>query len=162
MTDLATWLEQQGLGKYAQLFAAHQVDLEVLSDLTEEDLDRLGLPLGPRKKLFKAAKSLRAPDADRARQLAETRAGADGERRQLTVLFCDLVGYAELALRLDPEVLQGIVRCYEDTCAACGTRYAGYVFPRLGTRAAGEVLGAAHFDPSCATVAKSGQAQGGV
>ncbi len=108
------------------------MDLEVLSDLTEEDLDRLGLPLGPRKKLLKAAKSLRAPDADRAAQLAETRAGADGERRQLIVLFCDMVGFTELASRLDPEVLQGIVRRYEDTCAVCITRYEGYVFQRLG------------------------------
>jgi class 3 adenylate cyclase len=56
----------------------------------------------------------------------------DAERRQLTVLFCDMVGFTELASRLDPEVLQGIVRSYEDTCAACVTRYEGYVFQRLG------------------------------
>jgi class 3 adenylate cyclase len=56
----------------------------------------------------------------------------EGERRQLTVLFCDMVGFTELASRLDPEVLQQIVRAYEDTCAACVTRYEGYVFQRLG------------------------------
>jgi class 3 adenylate cyclase len=54
------------------------------------------------------------------------------ERRQLTVLFCDLVGFTELATRVDPEVLQGIIRSYEDTCAVCVTRYEGYVYQRLG------------------------------
>jgi class 3 adenylate cyclase len=56
----------------------------------------------------------------------------EGERRQLTVLFCDMVGFTELANRLDPEVLQGIIRSYEDACAVCITRYEGYVFQRLG------------------------------
>jgi class 3 adenylate cyclase/tetratricopeptide (TPR) repeat protein len=54
------------------------------------------------------------------------------ERRQLTVLFCDMVGFTELANRVDPEVLDGIVRSYEDACAVCVTRYEGYVFQRLG------------------------------
>jgi class 3 adenylate cyclase/predicted ATPase len=60
------------------------------------------------------------------------RRAEQGERRQLTVLFCDMVGFTELASRLDPEVLQGIVRSYEDACAVCVTRYEGYVFQRLG------------------------------
>ena len=55
-----------------------------------------------------------------------------GERRQLTVLFCDMVGFTELANRVDPEVLDGIIRNYEDACAVCITRYEGYVFQRLG------------------------------
>src|SRR5215211_7755276 len=55
-----------------------------------------------------------------------------GERRQLTVLFCDMVGFTELATRVDPEVLQGVIRSYEDACAVCITRYEGYVFQRLG------------------------------
>jgi class 3 adenylate cyclase/tetratricopeptide (TPR) repeat protein/energy-coupling factor transporter ATP-binding protein EcfA2 len=54
------------------------------------------------------------------------------ERRQLTVLFCDMVGFTELANRVDPEVLQGIIRRYEDACAVCITRYEGYVYQRLG------------------------------
>ena len=54
-----------------------------------------------------------------------------GERRQLTVLFCDMVGFTELANRVDPEVLQGIIRRYEDACAVCITRYEGYVYQRL-------------------------------
>ena len=60
-------------------------------------------------------------------------ASADiGERRHLTVLFCDMVGYTELANRVDPEVLQTIIHAYEDACAACVERYEGYVFQRLG------------------------------
>ena len=55
-----------------------------------------------------------------------------GERRQLTVLFCDMVGFTELANRVDPEILQGIIRSYEDACAVCITRYEGYVYQRLG------------------------------
>jgi class 3 adenylate cyclase len=58
--------------------------------------------------------------------------GQAGERRQLTVLFCDMVGFTELAGRVDPEILQKIIRSYEDACAVCITRYAGYVFQRLG------------------------------
>src|SRR4030095_2656666 len=55
-----------------------------------------------------------------------------GERRQLTVLFCDMVGFTEIANRVDPEVLQVIIRSYEDACAVCITRYEGYVYQRLG------------------------------
>jgi class 3 adenylate cyclase len=67
-----------------------------------------------------------------AEENAISKSAPEGERRQLTVLFCDLVGFTELANRLDPEVLQGIVRSYEDACAVCITRYEGYVFQRLG------------------------------
>jgi class 3 adenylate cyclase/predicted ATPase len=56
----------------------------------------------------------------------------EGERRQLTVLFCDMVGFTELTTRVDPEVLQEIIQRYEDACAACITRYEGYVYQRLG------------------------------
>src|SRR5262245_46628922 len=56
----------------------------------------------------------------------------EGERRQLTVLFCDMVGFTELANRVDPEVLQGIIQLYDDQCAVCVTRYEGYVYQKLG------------------------------
>src|SRR5207342_336385 len=65
-------------------------------------------------------------------EAAESFAPAGGERRQLTVMFCDMVGFTELASGLDLEVLQRIIRSYEDTCAAAITRYEGYVFQRLG------------------------------
>jgi class 3 adenylate cyclase/predicted ATPase len=82
------------------------------------------------------ATSFSFPDSSAPTQIAEkiavSTSAAEGERRQLTVLFCDLVGFTELANRLDPEVLQGIIRSYEDACAVCITRYDGYVFQRLG------------------------------
>ena len=61
-----------------------------------------------------------------------SKSASEGQRRQLTVLFCDMVGFTELANRVDPEVLQRIIRTYEDACAVCITRYEGYVFQRLG------------------------------
>jgi class 3 adenylate cyclase/tetratricopeptide (TPR) repeat protein len=74
------------------------------------------------------------PDTPRpfAEKTSVAKTALEGERRQLTVLFCDLVGFTELANRLDPEVLQGIIRSYEDACAVCIARYDGYVFQRLG------------------------------
>ena len=62
----------------------------------------------------------------------ESKATPEGERRQLTVLFCDMVGFTELSGRVDPEVLNQIIRAYEDACAVCITRYEGYVYQRLG------------------------------
>jgi len=82
------------------------------------------------------ASGFASPDSSTLKPPAEenaiSKSAPEGERRQLTVLFCDLVGFTELANRLDPEVLQGIVRSYEDACAVCITRYEGYVFQRLG------------------------------
>jgi class 3 adenylate cyclase/predicted ATPase len=86
---------------------------------------------------FDTAKpKLPSPDSHTSEHLAEkitsSKSALEGERRQLTVLFCDMVGFTELANRVDPEVLQRIIRSYEDACAVCITRYEGYVFQRLG------------------------------
>ena len=135
MSDLLTWLEGQGLSKYAGVLADNEVDFEILPALSEHDLEKIGIPLGPRKKLLNALAGLRNGAASQARAHAEGGGSftpAGGERRQLTVLFCDMVGFTELASRVDPEVLQRIIRSYEDACAVCVTRYEGYVFQRLG------------------------------
>ncbi|HKQ26012.1 MAG TPA: AAA family ATPase [Burkholderiales bacterium] len=129
--DMKVWLGSLGLAQYAELFAVNAIDAEVLADLTDDELRQLGVPLGHRKKLLKAIASLdgaAAPDTDPA----PTTKPPAGERRQLTVLFCDMVGFTELANRVDPEVLQRIIRSYEDACAVCIARYEGYVFQRLG------------------------------
>ena len=73
-----------------------------------------------------------APAPNDVELLSQPRIVPDGERRQLTVMFCDMVGFTELSARVDPEVLQEIIRRYEDACAACITRYEGYVYQRLG------------------------------
>jgi class 3 adenylate cyclase/tetratricopeptide (TPR) repeat protein len=126
MSAITEWLRNHDLDRYASIFIDNEVDFSTLQVLTDGDLKELGLPFGPRKRLLSAltrVKGTGAPAAD---------ARAQGERRQITVLFCDMVGFTELANRVDPEVLQDIIHRYEDTCAACITRFDGYVYQRLG------------------------------
>jgi len=136
MDSMPAWLQRLGLERYVQVFAENDVDLEAVRLLGESDLEKLGVSLGHRKRLLKAIAELdgvapaaqltvvptgsRASEADTAPAVVTTEAG---ERRQLTVLFCDMVGFTELANRVDPEVLQRIIRSYEDACAVCITRY---------------------------------------
>ena len=127
--DVVGWLTSIELDRYAQLFVENQVDLPTLLILTEADLAALGLPFGPRKRILRELEALRPALAETPPEPSADRAG---ERRQLTVLFCDLVGYTELAGRLDPETLHGVVRRFADVCAASVTRYDGWVFQRLG------------------------------
>src|SRR5262245_25869790 len=110
--DITRWLEGQGLGQYQQAFRDSEVDAAVLPELTGDDLTALGVTsIGHRRKLLVAIAALRsaaqsAPDVAAA---ASTRVSAwrmaipGAERRQLTVMFCDLVGSTALASRLDPE-----------------------------------------------------------
>ena len=91
---MAGWLGQIGLPEYAPMFAEHAIDREVLADLNDQDLKELGVPLGHRKKLLKAIAALSAADETASRRQARS---AGPERRQLTVLFCDLVGSTELS-----------------------------------------------------------------
>ncbi len=128
--DLKHWLDANGLGKYAQLFAENEIDFDLLPQLSKSDLDELGLSVGAKRRLALALQSL-----DNAHLPAPTKHAEEssaGERRQLTVLFCDMVGFTELASKVDPEVLQAIVHSYEDTCAAAISHFEGYVFQRLG------------------------------
>jgi class 3 adenylate cyclase/tetratricopeptide (TPR) repeat protein len=107
-----------------------QVDDQVLKDI--------GVSIaGHRLRIRKAIEDLRGvlkevSEKDGEGENKAAPAASEGERRQLTVLFCDMVGFTELASRVDPEVLQAIVQGYEDICAAAITHYEGYVFQRLG------------------------------
>ena len=104
--EIATWLGQIGLPEYVPIFAEHAIDCEVLADLDDQDLRELGVPLGHRKRLLKAIAALREPAEETAGRGEAGTSGApprEAERRQLTVLFCDLVGSTALAARLDPE-----------------------------------------------------------
>jgi class 3 adenylate cyclase len=140
MQSVPEWLKSLDLSQYAELFAGNDLDFDLIDGLSEQDLEKLGVSsMGHRKRLLKAIAERREGSSAQPQLVSSNNAPApasnrelEGERRQLTVLFCDLVGFTELASRLDPEVLQGIVRSYEDTCAACVTRYEGYVFQRLG------------------------------
>jgi class 3 adenylate cyclase len=131
--DVSSWLRDLGLEGYAQAFRANHIDAEVLPRLTAEDLVALGITsIGHRRKLLDAIAVLQEATAPPSVQpTAATRPG-QAERRQLTVLFCDLVGSTELAARLDPEDLREVMRAYQAACAdvVCGLE--GYVGRFLG------------------------------
>ncbi len=120
------------LEKYQALFDAQEIDDETLPELTAEDLDAIGLPLGPRKKLLKAIASLDSGGTDDSvgdlsavLQDASNIETSDANWRQLTVMFCDLVGSTELSQRVDPEKLREINRAYQDVCTKIIEKYEG-------------------------------------
>lgn len=127
--DIREWLENLGLGKYVEAFAENEIDFDVLPHLGEADLKELGLPLGPRKKLLATIAELHLPEPASIPIDAHTR---EAERRQLTVMFVDLVGSTELSGRLDPEDMRDVMRRYQDAVAGAVTRYGGHVAKYLG------------------------------
>ena len=134
MSDMRQWLEQHGLGKYAELFAENEIDFEVLPELEEVDLEKIGLTLGPRKKLLKAIREIdHSRISDQVGDpLAHPGRSGEAERRQLTVVFSDLVGSTELSRELDPEDLRDINRTYQDAATAAIEQYGGYVARYMG------------------------------
>lgn len=139
-TGLAEWLGRHGLGQHAELFADNNIDFSVLPDLTENDLEKLGLSLGHRKKLLRAiaalgAESLASDTTDIPQTGAEATAPAQhrgAEFRQLTVMFCDLVGSTQLSEKLDPEDLQKLIDAYRRECSTAIKRYGGEVARYFG------------------------------
>src|SRR5262245_12004643 len=107
--SISDWLREIGLEQYIELFIQNEVDLQTLKVLTDDDLKELGLPFGPRKRVQAALRAENAPEP--IKPVVST---SEGERRQLTVLFCDLVGFTELTLRVDPELLETIIGKYEE------------------------------------------------
>lgn len=134
--DVATWLTSLGLEKYLDRFVEHEVTADVLPHLTEADVDALGLPIGPRRRLMVALRDLTASADTHTATAAATRtsaqSGASAERRQITVLFCDLVGSTELATRLDAEELREVMQRYRRACTDVVARYDGHVAQYLG------------------------------
>ena len=111
--DIGHWLRKLGLEQYEPAFRENKIDAEVLPNLTTEDLKDLGItPVGDRRRLLQAIAALHKQAPDSTTNLSEMEqhpdgfAKADAERRQLTVMFVDLVGSTELSLRLDPEELR--------------------------------------------------------
>jgi predicted ATPase/class 3 adenylate cyclase len=130
--DIGDWLEQIGLGKYASVFAENEIDFLALPEITEEDLREMGLPIGPRRKLLRALRGL--ADADTATDLANFTLlpAGDAERRQITVMFCDLVGSTSLSEQLDPEDLRDLMAAYQKTAGDVIEHYDGHVAQYLG------------------------------
>jgi class 3 adenylate cyclase/tetratricopeptide (TPR) repeat protein len=130
--DVAAWLRDLGLGQYVGRFRENEIEADVLPELTEADLEKLGLPLGPRKRILKAIASLgEAPKTSGTESLALSPKDA-AERRQLTVMFCDLVGSTALSARLDPEDMRHVIRGYQDACSGVVARYDGFLAKFMG------------------------------
>ena len=127
--EIAAWLDGLGLAQYATVFAENAIDIDTLKDLAETDLEKLGVALGHRKRMLRAIAALSggAPEAPAALQPQ-----SEAERRQVTVLFCDLVGSMALAIKLDPEDLSDVIRRFHGSCAAAITHMGGYVARFMG------------------------------
>jgi class 3 adenylate cyclase/predicted ATPase len=129
--DVAEWLRTLGLEQYEPAFRANEIDERVLPRLTTEDLKDLGVGLvGHRRRLLDAIAALGA----RTPTVTVTPAAArsDAERRQLTVMFCDLVGSTELSARLDPEDLREVIAAYHRTVAEGVAQFDGFVAKYMG------------------------------
>ena len=116
--EILDWLRGLGLERYEPNFADNDVDTEVLKDLTDADLERIGV--GHRKKILKAMKALGGRDVPAP-------AARDAERRRMTVMFCDMVGSTALSQTMDLEDLKALIRSYQDLCRAAVERFGGFV-----------------------------------
>ncbi len=126
--DVGAWLEELGLGQYRTLFSDQAIDSDVLPDLTDDDLVRLGVPLGHRKKIFRAIDDLLGRETtEQHAPIKLVRTRPDAERRQLTVLICDMVGSTDLASKLDPEELRKVMGVYLDACVNAVTSLGGFI-----------------------------------
>ena len=159
--DIAAWLRGQGLERYEAAFRENEIDWAVLPELTADDLKDIGVTaVGHRRKLLAAIAALRAPGASLNTipaseprdggpfstpgtpspgghpaahpHASEARAGAEAERRQLTIMFCDLVGSTPLATRLDPEDLRDVIGAYHRAVAEVIARFDGFVAKYMG------------------------------
>ena len=127
MQQIADWLNALGLGQYAQRFAENDIDPSVLRDLTDHDLEKIGVSLGHRRKILRAIAEL---DEAGPRPAPAPRTAA--ARRHLTVMFADLVGSTALSTRLDPEDLQEIMGAYHRCCAEQIEKFGGFVARYMG------------------------------
>ena len=131
MQQIADWLKKLGMSEYAERFVENRIDLSVLPDLTDQDLEKMGVLLGDRRKMLRAIRDLGttslAVTAPSTPVAAEPTRRDDAERRQLTVMFCDLVGSTALSARLDPEDLRGIITAYHRCCTELVERNRGFV-----------------------------------
>jgi class 3 adenylate cyclase len=142
MPQVADWLEKLGLGQYGQRFAENDISFSVLSDLTDQDLKEIGVSLGHRRQLLReianlgktaAAPSAPSPTAPPfATPTAKPPTEAAGERRHVTVMFCDLVDSTGIAAKLDAEEWRDLVGPYLDAASAAVIEMGGKVAKKLG------------------------------
>jgi class 3 adenylate cyclase len=135
--DVADWLRRLGLERYEATFRENRIDTDLLPKLTVEDLKDLGITLvGDRRRLLEAIAALRdrngetEPAAPPAAKLSL--ATMDAERRQITVLFCDIVDSTALSTRLDPEDLRSIITAFQRKVAETAAFFSGFVAQYMG------------------------------
>lgn len=121
--DIRRWLMGLGLERYIDTFVDHEIDLDTVRFVSDRDLAELGVALGARRRILAAA----AEVGERPRVEA-----VDAERRQLTLMFCDLVGSTELSQRIDPEDLRDVMRAYQDVVVGAVRTFGGHVANYLG------------------------------
>ena len=131
MQGIADWLASIGLNEYAQRFAENAIDVSDLHRLTEQDLQNLGIPAQHRRQILNAITQLGGTVAE-VPTAADVSQHNDAERRQLTIMFCDLVGSTALSERLDPEDLRSLLHAYRTLCGDVIARYDGFVARYVG------------------------------
>src|ERR1700733_9769627 len=133
MQQIADWLKQLGMSEYAERFAESDIDTSVLRDLTDQDLKELGVSLGHRRKMLRAIAELAgaAPTSPQP-TVTEPKTQDAAERRQVTVMFSDLVGSTALSARMDPEDLREVISGYQKCVADTMDRFGGFVAKYMG------------------------------
>jgi class 3 adenylate cyclase len=133
MQQIADWLEKLGMSEYAKAFADNGIDVSVLPHLTDQDLKDIGVLLGHRRKMLAAiAKLVGAVETPPQPAPTERKVRDTAERRQVTVLFSDLVGSTALSARMDPEDLREVISAYQKTVAETVQRFGGFVAKFMG------------------------------
>ena len=134
MTSLRQWLDSIGLGRYEPTFTKSAIDTDVLPELTEGDLEKLGIPLGDRKRLIRAIKATAGgpPLALISSEVGENASNdyspmVAAERRHLTVMICDLVGSTALSAQLDPEDMGAVIDAFQATCVRITRAFDGFI-----------------------------------
>ncbi len=134
MQQIADWLEKLNLGQYAQRFAENDIDVSVLRHLTDADLEKIGVSLGHRRKILAAIAELHGLSLPQnaPAERAEPKPQETAERRQVTVMFSDLVGSTALSARMDPEDLREVISAYQKCVAETVQRLGGFVAKYMG------------------------------
>jgi class 3 adenylate cyclase len=135
VVTITEWLASLGLSAYADRFAENGIDISVLPDLTDQDLKDIGVLLGHRRKMLRAISELSGSNGTTKPLHAaapEPNQGHDAERRQVTVMFADLVGSTALSARMDPEDLREVISAYQNCVAGTVRRFDGFVAKYMG------------------------------
>jgi class 3 adenylate cyclase len=131
--EISDWLEELGMAEYAKVFAENRVDVSVLPELTDLDLEKLGVVLGDRRKILRAIRELGGTTPPAQQPVVAARKPQDtAERRQVTVMFSDLVGSTALSARMDPEDLREVISAYQKSVAETVRRFGGFVAKYMG------------------------------